>query len=106
MLPEMDLLPSNSMHTVDKQIYRYMTVALLAIAPGLRLRGLDEGIWVDEWRSIYMSQGGRLLETLTKLRGYDHPPLYYMILHLWSQVGNNKVFLRLPPVLTMIGPSL
>jgi 4-amino-4-deoxy-L-arabinose transferase-like glycosyltransferase len=65
--------------------------------------GLDKGIWVDEWSSISVSQSGGLLETLAKLRYYDHPPLYYMMLHLWSQLGNNEVFLRLPSVVMGIG---
>jgi hypothetical protein len=103
MLPEIDLAASNSMHTVDKRVYRYTTIALLVVALGLRLMGLNKGIWVDEWSSIYVSQGSGLLEALTKLRSYDHPPLYYLMLHLWSQLGNSEVFLRLPSVVMGIG---
>jgi hypothetical protein len=88
---------------MDKRFYLYLTVGVLLTALSLRLIGLDKGIWVDEWSSIYVSQGGGLLETLTKLRNYDHPPLYYVILHLWSKLGDSEVFLRLPSVFMGIG---
>jgi mannosyltransferase len=103
MFPQMNFVASDSMHTVDTRAYRYVTVAVLVIALGLRLTGLNKGIWVDEWSSISVSQGSSLAETLAKLRYYDHPPFYYLMLHLWSQLGNNEAFLRLPSVVMGIG---
>jgi hypothetical protein len=88
---------------MKKRVYLYIIIGILGAALILRLMGLDKGIWVDEWGSIYVSQGGGLLETLIKLRNYDHPPLYYMMLHLWSKLGDSEVFLRLPSVLMGIG---
>jgi hypothetical protein len=84
-------------------IYQYAAIVILALALGLRLIGLTKGIWVDEWSSIEISRGSGLFNTLVNLRSYDHPPLYFIMLHVWSQLGNSEAFLRLPSVLMGIG---
>jgi hypothetical protein len=88
---------------VDKRVYKYAAIAILALALGLRLLGLNKGIWVDEWSSMEVSHGSGLFNTLVHLRNYDHPPLYFMMLHVWSQLGNSEAFLRLLSVLMGIG---
>ena len=89
--------------TMNTGFYRYVTIGILGGALPLRLMGLDKGIWVDEWSSINVSQSGRFIDTLVNLRNYDHPPLYFIILHLWLQLGKSEVFLRLPSVVMGIG---
>jgi hypothetical protein len=88
---------------VDRRAYQYLVIGILALALGLRLLGLNKGIWVDEWSSIEASRGGGLFNTLVNLRSYDHPPLYFTMLHVWLQLGNSEAFLRLPSVLMGIG---
>jgi hypothetical protein len=88
---------------VDRRAYLYLVIGILALALGLRLLGLNKGIWVDEWSSIEASRGGGLFNTLVNLRSYDHPPLYFTMLHVWLQLGNSEAFLRLPSVLMGIG---
>jgi 4-amino-4-deoxy-L-arabinose transferase-like glycosyltransferase len=88
---------------MQKRALPYLTIVLLLAGLILRLMGLNKGIWVDEWSSIYISQAGGILDTLARLRHYDHPPIYYMMLHLWSQLGNSEFFLRLPSVFMGIG---
>jgi hypothetical protein len=88
---------------VDRRVYQYAAIVILVLAFGLRLMGLTKGIWVDEWSSIEASRGRGLFNTLVNLRSYDHPPLYFIMLHVWSQLGNSEAFLRLPSVLMGIG---
>jgi uncharacterized membrane protein len=88
---------------MQKRALPHLTIVLLLAALILRLMGLNKGIWVDEWSSIYISQGGGILDALARLRYYDHPPTYYMMLHLWLQLGNSEFFLRLPSVFMGIG---
>jgi hypothetical protein len=88
---------------VDRRVYQYAAIVILVLAFGLRLMGLTKGIWVDEWSSIEASRGRGLFNTLVNLRSYDHPPLYFTMLHLWLQLGNSEAFLRLPSVLMGIG---
>jgi hypothetical protein len=94
---------SNSRKRVDRRVYQYLVIGILALALGLRLLGLSKGIWVDEWSSMEVGHVSGLFNTLVNLRNYDHPPLYFMMLHVWSQLGNSEAFLRLPSVLMGIG---
>ena len=78
----------------------FLTVTLsciLGLAAYLRLAGLgDESFWMDE--------GGTMAYTglpFTKMIAYiatrdTHPPLYYILIKFWRNLGDSEAFLRLP----------
>jgi uncharacterized membrane protein len=68
---------------------------------GLALRLFRIGAWgigLDEAYSV--SAAARGVTDLVRFVAVDdfHPPLYYLLLHVWSLLGTNEVLLRLPSV--------
>jgi 4-amino-4-deoxy-L-arabinose transferase-like glycosyltransferase len=79
-------------------------VVVLAAA-GLRWWGLGaKSLWFDEAYSVFVAQQP-LLEIPRLLRAYDtHPPLYYIVLHLWTTLfGKSEVAVRFPSVIASVG---
>ncbi len=73
-------------------------ITLLAL--GLRLIGLSyQPLWWDEGWSIYFATTS--VHEMLELTAVDiHPPLYYLLLHLWSRVfGSGVIPVRLLSVL-------
>jgi 4-amino-4-deoxy-L-arabinose transferase-like glycosyltransferase len=62
--------------------------------------GLGKGIWLDEAYSL-----DRIFspDFLQQLRLSDHPPLYYILLKLWSQINSSEEFLRVLSVCFGVG---
>lgn len=62
----------------------------------LRVHHIDEkGLWLDEAFSVWMAQN-----TLPELMGWlvridQHPPLYYVLLHLWLWFGDSAAHVRI-----------
>ncbi len=75
-------------------MYRSVTLGILVVALVLRLMGLSKGIWVDEWSSIQVSLSGGLIHTLDTVRDGNHPPLYFVLLNIWSRISTSEPFLR------------
>lgn len=72
-----------------------LVFALLGLAAFLRFFRLDgQSLWYDEGVSAGMLQ--RDLPAIIRAAAGDiHPPLYYIVLHLWGQVfGSSEVALR------------
>ena len=78
-------------------------VALVGLGALLRVAGLDQqSFWVDEIASLAMSQD-RLLGEFPRLRIDVHPPLYFLLLGLWTDLfGTSESAVRMLSVL----PSL
>ncbi len=77
---------------------RHDVLALMILcvaALGVRLYGLgSESIWLDEATSIVTAK--RTLPDLIAWTAVDiHPPLYYMMLHVWLALGDGEVQVRL-----------
>ncbi len=54
--------------------------------------------WLDEaisWSFAKQSLGQMLKATAAD----NHPPLYYLLLHLWQKLGQTELFLRLPSII-------
>ena len=73
--------------------------AILAAALALRLVGLDKGIWLDEYATLRVCQADGGLGWTREYLAYNHPPLYPLLVTIWSQVSLSVPFLRLLSVL-------
>ena len=68
---------------------------VLLLAFGLRVHGLaQESLWVDEGYSISLSQHSPS-EILQGTAADQHPPLYYLLLHVWLKAGTSLFHIRL-----------
>ncbi len=76
----------------NKLNYGRVAVGLLCFGLVLRLLGLNKGIWLDEYSSLELITRPNFLQAL---RLYDHPPLYFILLKLWSHLNSSEPFLRL-----------
>lgn len=62
-----------------------------------------EPLWLDETYSAAMVEHG-FFDVLRLTRGDVHPPLYYLLLELWTRLaGHSPIALRLPSVLAATG---
>ncbi len=82
-------------------------LAVLAGIAGTILRFLPRsGMWLDEALSTNIS-ALPMTEIPHALRSDGHPPLYYWVLHLWSQAGSSDWWLRaLSGVISLVGLPL
>jgi mannosyltransferase len=73
----------------------WMLGAIVALGTLLRFGGIgDKSLWVDETFSIWV--GVQPLDAVGRTSaGLDlHPPLYYMLLHLWLAFGESEAAVR------------
>lgn len=89
------LLRNSRKRVRTEQVYRWAAVAILCFGLGLRLMGLDKGIWTDEAYTLNVVQSRNFLQ---QLRLQDKPPLFYIFFWLWSRIGSGDAFMRLPSV--------
>ena len=78
-----------------------MILAVIVFAFLLRVISLNQSFWLDEATSGLVVRNFNLGEILTKFSPGDfHPPLYYLILKVWSYIfGTSEIALRLPSVI-------
>ncbi|MGC9356223.1 MAG: glycosyltransferase family 39 protein [Anaerolineae bacterium] len=82
---------------------RILLLLILAVLVGgmLRLIGLDrKSIWLDESATAMFASG--TVQEITSPGGDPHPPLYYLIMHYWSDLGKGEFLLRLPSAIAGI----
>ncbi|MCD6287396.1 MAG: glycosyltransferase family 39 protein, partial [Anaerolineae bacterium] len=74
-------------------------VPMLLLAFGLRVWGLAEhNIWWDEGIGVWVARLP-VLEGIQWTATDSHPPLHYLILHLWRLIaGEGETILRFPSV--------
>lgn len=89
-----------SVSTQTPQAWRHVApaasiIALIAVAGALRLIGIThQNLWLDEAYSAYLA-AHRFPQILAFTSSSDaHPPLYYLILHVWMIVGRSALALR------------
>jgi uncharacterized membrane protein len=77
-----------------------MIFTILIFAFLLRVISLNQSLWLDEATTALVSKMP-IYDFFTKFMPADfHPPLYYMIVSLWSKVfGYGEISLRLPSVI-------
>src|SRR5258706_12000379 len=74
---------------------------VLLISLVLRLVGLNQSLWLDEATTAKVVMKYNLLEIVPKFSVGDfHPPLYYLVMKIWTSVfGYSEVALRMPSVI-------
>ena len=74
-------------------------LALLALSAFLRTRALDASLWIDEGISAGIASHPAA-EIPGLLRQDGSPPLYYLLLHAWTEIaGTSEAALRAPSLL-------
>jgi mannosyltransferase len=75
-------------------------LGLLFLAFGVRILYLSApSLWLDEAISANIIKGS-LVDCIQHAKADLHPPLYYVLLHLWSSFGRDEFVLRLFSVIT------
>jgi uncharacterized membrane protein len=84
-----------------------LLLAVLALAVALRTVALGrEGLWMDEIYSVTFA-GLPFIDAIVAIFRFDvHPPLYYLQLHAWSELGHGDRWLTLNSVAWSIGTLL
>lgn len=77
---------------------------ILLLAFLIRLINLNQSLWLDEAISATTVEKYDVVQILTKFIGGDvHPPLYYLVLDIWSNFfGFSEVSLRMPSIIFAI----
>jgi mannosyltransferase len=95
--------PSSLAHHASRQVAagcprhasRLPLLAITAIGAFLRLYRIGAtGLWIDEAFSVWMGRQpvGQMLGWLVRID--QHPPLYYLLLHLWMRLGDGEAVVR------------
>lgn len=84
------------------------TIVILAAVVGLALRlvGLDNSLWLDEFGTLWTIEGdlSTVIDRSTSFQGQS--PLYYVIVWLFvNLLGESEVILRLPSLLATIATT-
>ena len=77
--------------------YFYVAFLIVCLAIGLRSIGLEKSIWLDEYSSLSVSTLSS--DYIESLRNYDHPPTYFLLLKLWSNLSDSVEFQRMLSVI-------
>lgn len=75
----------------------YKLALILIIGLGLRLSLVSQSFWLDE--ASQAQQSAMSVQTIWSQRVADfHPPLFYLLSHIWLWGGKSETWLRLLPV--------
>ena len=72
-----------------------LLLAIVALGAFLRFYHIGgKGLWIDEAFSTWMGQQpvGQMLSWLVRID--QHPPLYYLLLHIWMRLGDGEALVR------------
>jgi len=78
-----------------------MIFFILILGLVLRLVSLNQSFWLDEATTSYVASQLSFREIILKFSPGDfHPPLYYLLLKVWSDIfGSSEIALRFPSII-------
>ena len=80
--------------------YSFVAFVLILLAFGTRIAYLSApSLWLDEAISANIARSP-LTSCIQFAKGDLHPPLYYLLIHLWSLIGHDEFTLRLFSVIS------
>jgi uncharacterized membrane protein len=92
-------IPRSSEHDSALESQRMWLWLIVAAGAGLRLYRLDfQSLWLDEGLQFYVATENSIGELFRQTNSF-HPPLSFVINHLFLLVGESDFFLRLPSAL-------
>lgn len=82
----------------------WLMVLVLLLASAIRLNQLDtRSLWEDEGWTLVLAEGPTISDIVQRMAVDQHPPLYFLLIHLWRDAaGNTEFALRMLSVLTGI----
>jgi len=79
---------------INNNTYLLIAMSILLLSYSLRVIGLtSESLWIDEGYSLALATCN-IKEIVRGTAADQHPPLYYLLLHLWLLGGQSVFFLR------------
>lgn len=78
-----------------ERLLPYLLAGITMLGGALRFYRLDaKSLWLDEAFSVWMAQHPfrEMLDWIVRLD--QHPPLYYILLHLWMRLGDDPTTIR------------
>jgi mannosyltransferase len=102
--------PALMLDSHNKSAWRHFipaAIATVGVGAMLRLIGIThQSLWLDEAFSAYVA-AHRFPEILTFVSSSDaHPPLYYLLLHVWLILGPSVLAMRLLSAIASIASLL
>ncbi len=90
--------------TLNKQQTRWLLIGILLLAAAVRIHDLGtRSLWEDEGWTLVLSKGPTIPDIVQRMAFDQHPPLYFVAIHLWRDAaGSSEFALRMLSVLTGI----
>ena len=80
------------------RVATWLLVLAVVVALTLRLVALGrKSLWLDEAVTLRIAAGD--VSDIVSARGDPHPPLYYLLMHYWTGLGQSEFVARLPSAL-------
>ena len=93
-------------HLRNIPLSTHITFSIFLVLIGLRLYGLgNQSLWLDEAISVTVAKQS-LAQIIQYAKADVHPPLYYILLHLWMCLGHDESTIRALSALLSIGSGL
>jgi mannosyltransferase len=84
--------------------YKLGLLAVVALGAWLRCGELGrEGLWLDELYTVRLAGREGFAQVIEELKHDLHPPLYFLVMQLWSHVAVSDALWRVPSVLAGLG---
>lgn len=89
---------------LDKKPTRWLLIGVLLLAAIVRIHDVGtRSLWEDEGWTLVLSTGPTIPDIVQRMAFDQHPPLYFVAIHLWRDVaGSSEFALRMLSVLTGI----
>ncbi|MCI0712378.1 MAG: glycosyltransferase family 39 protein [Chloroflexi bacterium] len=85
-----------------RTLHLFALVAILFLATATRFADIEtRSLWEDEGWTLLLAEGPTLPDIVTRLANDQHPPLFFMIFHIWRDLtGSTEFAMRVLPAFT------